>query len=133
MDVPLLDQSTHLSTLSISIPHAVYYSYRLVIEWIGTFFHDLPFPEHLRQLTVKIDSYSRGLVRPIYPCLNEYEELYQVLETLLQYKGITRFNLIIAITLVPGLDVCAGDEEGEIAKLEKAFGQLLNNIGNIGG
>lgn len=37
IDVPLLDQSTHLSSLSISISHAVYHSYHPVITWIGTF------------------------------------------------------------------------------------------------
>lgn len=100
------------------------FSYLQAFECVGDYIHELPFPKHLRRLTIKItrDLWAQDVA--LCPTLSDYEKLNQVLSELLAQGTLQHLDLTF-VSLVERHPSLLPEGAAEIVKLEKVFGELL--------
>lgn len=125
--MPGLGTSIRPSRLTIDVTNQGYSiaSYLEVMEWVEDCIdHHIPFPDLLRHLTVKINTYPRSLGTHHSPELEDYIAMSGALQQIHERRRLERITVnIIYTTDDEGTGV---DGELEITKLDVAFSQLVD-------
>ncbi|KAJ8702751.1 hypothetical protein PTI98_001443 [Pleurotus ostreatus] len=104
-------------------------SYHRFTSWIQGCINRLPFPDHLRHLTIDVQKFLFGSeVR--YPQTADHEGLSQVLQQLRRRAALERIDLKVTITIEDGAEIHAtsdwtDDKAREVANFKLGLGPLL--------
>lgn len=125
--MPGLGTSIRPSRLTIDITNQGYSiaTYLEVMEWVQDCIdHHIPFPDLLRYLTVKINTYPRSLGPHHSPELEDYVAMSAALQQIHERLSLERITVNIVYTTDEG-DTRV-DGALELTKLDVAFSQLVD-------
>ncbi|KAF7416254.1 hypothetical protein PC9H_002519 [Pleurotus ostreatus] len=125
--MPGLGSSIRPSRLTIDITNQGYSiaTYLEVMEWVEDCIdHHIPFPDLLRYLTVKINTYPRSLGPHHSPELEDYVAMSAALQQIHERLNLERITVNIVYTTDEGDTRIDGPLE--LTKLDVAFSQLVD-------
>ncbi|KAG9226549.1 hypothetical protein CCMSSC00406_0005784 [Pleurotus cornucopiae] len=98
--------------------------FHTLVDWIEDCIDQLPFPNDIRELTIKLNAYP-DWQQLRYPTLEDLKNLYHVVQPLHHGGALKKMKLDILTESWP----CSPDTTKEISKVQEAFAPLLERGG----
>lgn len=123
-DVPDFGKDVRPSRLTINVSKLARDLFHTLVDWIEDCIAQLPFPNDIRELTIKLNAYP-DWQQLRYPTLEDLKNLYHVIQPLHHGGALKKMKLDILTESWPS----SPDTTKEISKVQEAFAPLLERGG----